>query len=119
MFFFWANLCLVCFLFVFFFYDEKEMGNYYENYVALRWEIRKLGHVALKQKTQDTNLKKTQAAAAPAFNATLQINYNMQPRLSSGQGAFIMLKTTTITATSCQRGNRTRHSGTRLSRRWC
>lgn len=70
------------------------MGNYYENYVALRWEIRKLGHVALKQKTQDTNLKKTQAAAAPAFNATLQINYNMQPRLSSGQGAFIMLKTT-------------------------
>lgn len=79
------------------------MGNYYENYVALRWEIRKLGHVALKQKTKDTNLKKTQAAAAPAFNAKQQINYNMQPRLSSGQGAFIMVKTITTTVASCQR----------------
>lgn len=113
---FFGQICVLSVFICFFFYDEKEMGNYYENYVALRWEIRKLGHVALKQKTQDTNLKKTQAAAAPAFNATLQINYNMQPRLSSGQGAFIMLKTTTITATSCQRGNRTRHSGTRLGK---
>lgn len=43
-----GQICVLCrfcvsvslFSVYFFFYDEKEMGNYYENYVTLRWEIR-------------------------------------------------------------------------------
>lgn len=46
-----ASVSVSLFSVYFFFYEEKEMGNYYENYVTLRWENRKLGHVALKQKT--------------------------------------------------------------------